>query len=373
VAIAIMGATGSGKSTFINLASGSSLGIGKGLRSCTNTVQLAGAFNLDNRRVLLIDTPGFDDTTRSDTDVLKMIAAFLATSYERGSTLAGVLYFHRISDFRMGGISTRNFNMFRKLCGDNTLKNVVIVTNMWGEVDPSVGEAREAELMREDIFFKPVLDKDAQMARHANTVPSAEAIIRLVLNNHPLPLRIQEELVNQHMDISQTGAGEELNREFNAQIRKHQEEMRVLKDEMEQAMRDKDEETKRELEIETKRMQREIARFENDTKRLASDYKSEKQRLEARVTQMEAETRQESDRVAAQYQRQIDELKNAMQANAAASEREKEQMLREMRELSMRRDRAQSSPMTGMGLFSMIGATLDKIFPLENRSPFSRR
>ena len=65
---------------FINLVSGSNLDIGKGLRSCTNAVQLAGAFNLDGRRVVLIDTPGFDDTTRSDTDVLKMIAAFLATS-----------------------------------------------------------------------------------------------------------------------------------------------------------------------------------------------------------------------------------------------------------------------------------------------------
>jgi hypothetical protein len=35
------------------------------------------AFNLDDRRVVLIDTPGFDDTTQSDTDVLRMIAAFL--------------------------------------------------------------------------------------------------------------------------------------------------------------------------------------------------------------------------------------------------------------------------------------------------------
>jgi len=85
--------------------------------------------------------------------------------YERGNTLAGVLYFHRISNFRMGGISTRNFNMFRKLCGDSTLQNVVIITNMWGEVDPQVGGAREAELVREDIFFKPVLDKGAQIAR----------------------------------------------------------------------------------------------------------------------------------------------------------------------------------------------------------------
>jgi len=255
--------------------------------------------------------------------------------------------------------------MFRKLCGDSTLQNVVIVTNMWGEVDPEVGDAREAELIREDIFFKPVLDKGAQMARHTNTTPSAEDIIRLVLNNHPLPLRIQTELVTEHKDISETGAGEELNRELAAQIKKHKEDMRVLKEEMQQAIRDKDEETRRELEIETKRMQKEIARFENDAKRLESDYKSEKERLETRLTTMEEEAREETNRVTMQYQRQIDEMRDALQTNAAASEREKAQMREQIDQLSRMRDRSQGGggPL-GFGFFSLVGAALDRIIRL---------
>ena len=255
--------------------------------------------------------------------------------------------------------------MFRKLCGDSTLQNVVLVTNMWGEVDPQVGDAREVELMREDIFFKPVLDKGAQMTRHMNTISSAENIIRLVLNNHPLPLRIQTELVTEHKDISETGAGEELNRELNAQIKKHREEMRVLKEEMEQAIKDKDEETRRELEIETRRMQKEIERFENDTRRLESDYKSEKEKLEVRLTEMETEARQETDRVAAQYQRQIDEMREALQTNAAASEREKAQMRAQIEDLSRRRDRSQGGggPL-GFGFFSLVGAALDRLIRL---------
>ena len=279
--------------------------------------------------------------------------------YEQGKTLAGVLYFHRISDFRMGGISTRNFKMFRKLCGDSTLKNVVIVTNMWGEVDPKVGGAREVELMREDIFFKPVLEKGAQMARHANTASSAENILRLVLDNHPLPLRIQRELVDEHMDIVDTSAGEELNRELNAQIKKHQEDMRALKEEMKQAMLDKDEETRRELEIETKRMQKEIERFENDAKRLASDYKSEKQRLEVRLSEMEQESKEEADRIARQYQLQIDSLKESLETNATASEREREMMLRQINELSRRRDQSHGGGLFGAGPFALIGAAID--------------
>ncbi|KAF9788737.1 hypothetical protein BJ322DRAFT_1050872 [Thelephora terrestris] len=71
--------------------------------------------------------------------------------------------------------------MFRELCGDNALHKVVIVTQMWGQVDVEVGNEREAELKREDDFFKPVLDKGARMERHENTALSAERNVRLIL------------------------------------------------------------------------------------------------------------------------------------------------------------------------------------------------
>ncbi|KAF9259473.1 hypothetical protein L218DRAFT_947600 [Marasmius fiardii PR-910] len=145
VAIAIMGATGSGKTTFINAASGGSLRIGKSLRSCTSAVQLSPMFTLAGREVILIDTPGFDDTNKSDYDILKMIAAFLATTYEEGHKLTGVIYLHRISDLRMGGIARRNFNMFKELCGESSLKNVAIVTNMWGQMKRHQKEMRELQ------------------------------------------------------------------------------------------------------------------------------------------------------------------------------------------------------------------------------------
>src|SRR5579872_4044981 len=78
------------------------------------------------------------------------------TRYAEGSRLAGILYIHRISDDRFTGASTRNFKMFRKLCGDPSLKNVILVTNMWGKVEKGVGEAHEKELT--EVFFKAALD-----------------------------------------------------------------------------------------------------------------------------------------------------------------------------------------------------------------------
>ena len=79
--------------------------------------------------------------------------------HKEGSKLAGVIYFHRISEGRFSGASERNFDTFRRLCGDAALKNAVLVTNMWGEVSGNIGEAREKELSSK--IFKPALDNGA--------------------------------------------------------------------------------------------------------------------------------------------------------------------------------------------------------------------
>ena len=78
--LVIMTSNSSDSPQFVNLASGSNLRIGTGLESRTAEVQLSDEFTLDGRTVTLIDTPGFDDTTKSDTEILEMIAAFLATT-----------------------------------------------------------------------------------------------------------------------------------------------------------------------------------------------------------------------------------------------------------------------------------------------------
>jgi predicted GTPase len=77
----VMGPTGSGKSAFINLASGSELRVGQSLESCTGQVHHTAPFQIGDRRVVLVDTPGFDDTNKSDTEVLLVISEYLAKSW----------------------------------------------------------------------------------------------------------------------------------------------------------------------------------------------------------------------------------------------------------------------------------------------------
>lgn len=304
------------------------------LESCTAEVQLADEFTLDGRRVLLIDTPGFDDTSKSDTEVLRMIAAFLATTYEKGAKLAGVIYIHRISDIRFTGIAGRNFKMFRELCGDKTLKNVVLVTNMWGEVSLEVGESREDELSSN--FFKPVIEKDAQMARHHNTAESAHDIIRMIMKNRPVVLQIQRELVDEHKDIIDTAAGEAINKELNEQIRKHKVELKEIQEEMKQALEEKDEETRQELEAETKKLQEQMDKIKQDSAGMASKYAGEKARMEAKMREMEFEGRMERRQAEFEHSRQIADVNWRLQQSSNASRLEREKLEWEMRRLQGR-------------------------------------
>lgn len=66
---------------FINLVSNSSVRTSDGLDSCTETIELSEPFTLDGHRIRLIDTPGFDDSSKSDVDILEVIATFLSTQY----------------------------------------------------------------------------------------------------------------------------------------------------------------------------------------------------------------------------------------------------------------------------------------------------
>ena len=200
--------------------------------------------------------------------------------------MSGILYLHRISDPRMGGISRRNFNMFRKLCGDETLKNVLIVTTMWGLVDPKIGETREEQLKTYDNFFKPVLDKGARMARHDNTRQCAQDLVRMIMKNHPQALHLQRELVDEGKDITETSAGEEIGREIAELVKKHKSELQEVQDEMREALAHRDLQTKKELEEYDKKLRDEMKKAETEMGRLKQEYAAEKKRADERLASL---------------------------------------------------------------------------------------
>lgn len=145
--------------------------------------------------------------------------------YKNGILLHGVLYFHRISDNRMGGIARQNFSTVMRLIGDKAIQNTVIVTTMWDRVSNQEGEERLHQLKTSELFFKSAVDEGAPVTVHQRTVDSAQAIIRHLLCKSPVPLEIQKELVDEGKDISETAAGIEVNRQVAALIQEQQKEI----------------------------------------------------------------------------------------------------------------------------------------------------
>lgn len=188
--------------------------------------------------------------------------------YKRDMTLHGVIYLHRITDNRMGGTSKRSFRLFRKLCGESTLRNVVIVTNMWDRITAAEGEAREDELRSDERFFKPALDQDAKMARHDSTISSAQETIRTVLANSPTPLDLQRELIDQNLHVSRTAAGIELQQDLHELAKWFSGELNKLRQEMREAMEERDKRAAEELADEVRKSNAKLAQVQNELSNL---------------------------------------------------------------------------------------------------------
>lgn len=210
-------------------------------------------------------------------------------SYEHGRTLNGVLYFHRISDYRMGGIARKHFRLFRKLCGDETLKNVLIVTNMWGDVLPEVGEKREQELASGELFFQPALEQRSRMVRHDQTADSARRILRKMLGFSPVPLAIQREMVQEGKALSDTAAGLDLKHALDRQAAEHRAEMDGLRKEIEELIELKD--TKHQGEVTelgntVKDLQSQLQKLEDEGRSLQDVHQLYGERMEAMLQVM---------------------------------------------------------------------------------------
>ena len=76
-----------------------------------------------------------------------------------GILLNGLVYLHRIIDPRISGTARSNMRLFRELCGNDNLNNVVLGTTFWTAVDDGVGQKREKQLLADPKFWKPMAEK----------------------------------------------------------------------------------------------------------------------------------------------------------------------------------------------------------------------
>jgi hypothetical protein len=286
-----------------------------------------------------VDTPGFDDTNRSDTDVLREVTGWLNRAFQQKILLTGIIYLHRITDNRLGGSAMRNLRAFRQLCGDNAMSKVVLATTFWGMEDEDTAKRHERELKDRPDFWGSMIGQGSKVFRQDSERASAREIIKYLVSKRgsgAMTLRVQDQMVNQGLTLDQTDAGREMQGQLAAQKAAYEQELATLREDLAQAMREKDKEWEdriKKLEQETRDKQRQA---DADRKKLVSSNAE----LQKRLEEVEAADLKERD-LERERQRQMMfglEYELRMMSSRTASEEEKRKLREELQDARNRHE-----------------------------------
>ncbi|KAG5811352.1 hypothetical protein H9Q74_006072 [Fusarium xylarioides] len=279
--IAVMGVTGSGKSTFVRTVTGKDeVVVGHSLEACTQEITAWG-FSARGHNILLADTPGFNDTYKSETEILHDIAKWLETLYRQNAKLVGILYLHRITDNRMEGSAMRNLKIFRKLCGKDPMKSVVILSTCWGKIDHERAVEHEDELKANPNFWGSMIEHGARVRRFDGTKQSALDVLMLFAGKAEITLDIQRELVDEGKSLGQTAAGSAVNEELHRLEAKYSEELKRIRAETAEALAEKDAQYENILKAERTKMEEKMHRIHSDQETLRQERREEVLRIVA--------------------------------------------------------------------------------------------
>jgi hypothetical protein len=200
---------------------------------------------INGRGVFLVDTPGFDDTSRSDAGILKEISFFLATLRARSLCLSGLIYLHRISDARMSGSAIKNLRLFQSLCGEENYGHVTLATTMWSDDanERPIQKQRLEELR--DTFWAEMVRGGCLLKKHRGDQTSALNIVRDTATvgmstRRPITLAIQHELGVEGKTLDATAAGKLLSKDINGDRERAAREFVELQLSLDEAERDND-------------------------------------------------------------------------------------------------------------------------------------
>ena len=164
---------------------------------------LAFAYNGPQGRVILVDTPGSDDSSETALVIVERIANWLAalcvgslsvwllphdsSRDQRRLQLSGVLLIHSLSVNRVAGATTTFLNNTERFFGNRKAKGrVTLVGNLYGASRRD--SSRRLEEFK-DFYFTPFIEAGARVSTFDGTTASARSIVdqidymRIVPNN----------------------------------------------------------------------------------------------------------------------------------------------------------------------------------------------
>ncbi|KAG5652034.1 hypothetical protein H0H81_006525 [Sphagnurus paluster] len=143
--------------------------------------------------------------------------------YAAGMKVGALIYLTEINQSRMSSSAQRDLAMFQKLCGEKSMKKVVLATTKWQHVG-SIDEAIRREQQLKDTHWKDMLDLGSQVYRLSDE-ESARKVVDDIIDKsmqeaevNDEPLQIQQELVEMQKLALESGAGSKLRLTLNELI-----------------------------------------------------------------------------------------------------------------------------------------------------------
>ncbi|KAF8853212.1 hypothetical protein BDZ45DRAFT_694469 [Acephala macrosclerotiorum] len=219
IVIAVVGNTGSGKSSFIAKCTGQSLEIEHGLSPCTSLVEPF-TFQRNGLTVHLIDTPGFDSTRCSDVELLEDIAVCLNHAFLSGVQISGIIYLHPINNTRVQGSTMKSLRIIQKVCGPEALSLILLGSSMWDKEDFETARRREDELTQTSHFWRNMIEKGSRTFRFYNDQASALVACDHIIEQRrsadfrKVTLALQHQMINEGKTLNETNAGMEVEKDI---------------------------------------------------------------------------------------------------------------------------------------------------------------
>lgn len=187
------------------------------------------SLQLGSTTIVLVDTPGFNDTDMEDEDVYLLLTDWIKETHEKGRKFSGLLYLHPINKTREKGSDVRSLKIFKRLVGNTNFHNVIIGMTFCDVEEPEVVASRERVLRESPEFWADMVTAGATVTRIPfDNNDECIALIAQMAEQSTMTLQVEDEMFSQNKSAAETSAME---------VMPHHEEIKAirLQEEMEEA------------------------------------------------------------------------------------------------------------------------------------------
>ena len=221
--------------------------------------------------------------------------------YPTGTKLAGVVWVQRPANGGNGADAYRlinNSKALKELCGDTTLKNVVIMTHRWDNDKPKDEQRLISDLSPGGCFY-PAIEQGAQVY-HCDDESSPDlGALRIILRGRPVIPEVQQEPTYEGNGPERIVPAAEPSKEIPKLAERQDSDIKELEESMQEVVNRKVEELRRELEEQKRRAREEAEMFEKQIAEMQSKDKNIRKELarehRQELEEQERRAREEAD------------------------------------------------------------------------------